>query len=239
MSLAIFDFINTAFLPEYCITCNKFGSYICKNCLKTKYRVNFRNVCHVCGRNSFKLRLHKDCIDYSNLDNLYFFCEYNFAAKELIETIKYSGNYAILNTLSWHMAKYIKMVCPEYKKFQFTYVPSHWTKQNIRGFNQSQLLAKDIAKLLEVELCDVLIKNKATSKQAGTNKSQRSRNLKGKFAIKKDIVSRNVMIIDDVHTTGATLNECAAILKSNGAEIVYGYAFSKSLNYSQNTIEYR
>lgn len=116
-------------------------------------------------------------------------------------------------------------------------MPSHWTKQNIRGFNQSQLLAKDIAKLLEVEICDVLRKNKATSKQAGTNKSQRSKNLKGKFAVKKDIVPENVMIIDDVHTTGATLNECAALLKSNGAKFVYGYAFSKSLNYSQNTIE--
>lgn len=237
MSLAIFDFINTAFLPEYCITCNKSGSYICKNCLRTKYKVNFRTVCHVCGRNSFKFCLHKDCRDYSNLDNLYFFCEYNSAAKELIEVIKYHGNYSILNSLSWHMANYLKIVCPEYKKFKFTYVPSHWTKQNSRGFNQSQLLAKSIAKLLGVELCDVLQKNQATNKQAGTNRSQRSKNLKGKFTLKKVLVPENVMIVDDVHTTGATLNECASLLKLNGARTVYGYAFSKSLNYSQNTIE--
>ncbi len=237
MSLAIFDFINYTFFDKYCITCNKTGSYICSKCILNNYKVNFRNICHVCGRSSYKYCTHKECEDLSNIDNLYFFCEYNAAAKELIDYIKYKGNYAIIDDVALHMASYLKTTFPVYKDFTFTFVPSHWTKQNIRGFNQSKLLAQKIADNLGIDLVEYLKKTKPTSKQAGTNKSQRSKNLQGKFACTGTLVSRNVMIIDDVHTTGATLNECAAILKKNGASLVYGYTFSKSMNYSANEIK--
>ena len=237
MSLAVFDFVNEILFPEYCITCNKSGCYICAKCLKTKYKINFLSICHICGNTTFKGSVHKECRDYSNVDNLFFFCEYNNSAKSLIESIKYQGNFAIVDTLVLHMANYLRVIYPNYKEFVFTYVPSHWVKQNVRGFNQSKLITEKLGKILGVEVVGYLKKTNASSKQAGSSKEQRNRNLKGKFALEKTIISKNVMIIDDVHTTGATLNECAAILKDNGAEVVYGYTFSKSMNYSPNALD--
>lgn len=133
MSLAILDFINTIFLPEYCIICNKSGSYICANCLKFRLNVNFRNICHVCGNNSFKKSLHNECEDSTNLDNLYFFCEYNFAAKKLIESVKYGGNFTIINNLALHMSIYLTFMFSECNEYIFTWVPSHTYKKINEG----------------------------------------------------------------------------------------------------------
>ena len=234
MSLAIFDFINSILLPKYCILCGTQGQYICTNCLKIKFKVNFNDICHVCGNVTFTKRLHKECEDSTNLNKLFFFCEYNLASKRLIEEIKYKGNYAIIEDLALHMSKYLQFKVKNINTTDFivTSVPSHIFKKNQRGFNQSELLARKVAGLLGFEYKTLLKKNKNTKKQAGSTKNSRSQNLRDTFSAKIENVSKNVIIIDDVHTTGSTLNECAGILAKVGAKTIYGYTFAKSLNYS-------
>lgn len=234
MSLAILRFVNTIILPEYCIICGKSNSYICPKCIKFQVQVNFRNICHVCGNTTFLNSLHIECEDSTNLNRLIFFCEYNSVAKKIIESIKYGGSFFIIENLAIHMSKYMAFIFSqnELKDFVITYVPSHKFKKNQRGFNQSELLAQKIAKNLNMECRPMLTKVLNTKKQAGTNKSSRSTNLRNTFTPMTENVSKNVIIIDDVHTTGATLNECAGVLKSGGAKQVLGFVFAKSLNYS-------
>lgn len=234
MSLAILSFINTVILPEYCIICRKTGKYICPECIKYRIKVNFRNICHVCGNVTFLNSLHSECEDSTNLSNLIFFCEYNFAAKKIIESIKYGGNYSVIDIIAVHMAKYLSFYLSreELDRFVITSVPSHIFKQNQRGFNQSELLAQKIAKVLKIPCRPMLRKVANTKKQAGSTKGSRITNLRNTFELIPNSTSKNVMIIDDVHTTGATLNECAGVLKKSGSVKVLGFAFAKSLNYS-------
>jgi competence protein ComFC len=227
-------FLNKIVFPEYCVLCGSSADYICRQCIRDRLKVNFKDICHVCGFDTFKGNLHIECQDQSNVDRLYFFCEYSTFAKQIIEDIKYSGNYAIAESVAKHMASYAKLVIKEVlnSNFTITYVPSHIKKQRVRGFNQSELVANKVALLLGVEFRHLLIKTTHTAKQAGNTKLVRADNLRSSFIVKSDNVPKFVMIIDDVHTTGATLNECAKVLKNSGAERVIGFAFSKSLNYS-------
>ena len=110
-------------------------------------------------------------------------------------------------------------------------VPLHHQKFRRRGFNQSHLMIEHWKKMSTVkpsaDLCkrlrtDVLLRNKATVPQTGLGRSQRKDNIKGAFGVQRSRVveGRAVLVVDDVYTTGATVNECARLLLQAGAENV-------------------
>ena len=92
-----------------------------------------------------------------------------------------------------------------------------------RGYNQSALIAKQIALCLNIPYKNfILIKKKNNKKQSTLSISNRKRNVQGVYSVwqKEKIRGKNVLLIDDILTTGATLNECSRILKENGAKRV-------------------
>ena len=101
-------------------------------------------------------------------------------------------------------------------------VPMYRKKKNKRGYNQSELIAKEIARRLgNIEFKnDILIKIKNTPKQSSLNKEQRMINLKNVYKVHNElfIKNKNVLIFDDIYTTGSTANECAKTLKEAGAK---------------------
>lgn len=110
-------------------------------------------------------------------------------------------------------------------------IPLHPQKFRSRGFNQSYLLVhswKAVAKAMHIALpdipiyTDVLIKSKATVPQTGLGRQQRLKNVKGVFSLRfpERIFGKKLLVVDDVYTTGATVNECARILLKFGAEQV-------------------
>lgn len=100
-------------------------------------------------------------------------------------------------------------------------VPIHRKRYNERGYNQSELLAKEIVKKFQnIELKkEILIKIKNNIAQSTLNKTERELNVKGAYVIKNNLVikDKKVLLIDDIYTTGNTANECAKMLKLNGA----------------------
>jgi len=121
----------------------------------------------------------------------------------------------------WHNEK-VDLILP---------VPLHPKKMRRRGFNQSYLLIdswKSSCKPVVDELStipvktDVLIRNKATLPQAGLGRQQRLKNIKGAFKVRipEKVYGKKVLLVDDVYTTGATVNECARVLLKAGAQIV-------------------
>lgn len=95
-----------------------------------------------------------------------------------------------------------------------TYVPLHKHSQFMRGYNQCELLAKELSKLLKIPYKPLLIKKKATKPQHKLKADKRADNLKGVFSItdKKEIKDKLILLIDDIITTGATLAECTKTL---------------------------
>ena len=102
-------------------------------------------------------------------------------------------------------------------------VPLHRARQRERGFNQSRLLARHLSRWTQVPLMDrVLVRSRSTEAQAGLSRKQRRRNIQGAFRVadRGSIRERAVLLVDDVFTTGATLNECARMLRKQGAQRV-------------------
>lgn len=103
-------------------------------------------------------------------------------------------------------------------------MPYHWRKSLLRGHNPTTLLARKISRYLQVETTSILKRVKPTKSQQTLEKSQRRRNVRGAFEVparyRPLLKGRNVLLIDDVLTTGATANEAAKILKRHGASSV-------------------
>jgi ComF family protein len=105
-------------------------------------------------------------------------------------------------------------------------VPLHWRKQWDRGFNQSELLARHIARRRGIPVLDALRRKRATAVQAELASAGRKRNVAGAFLLRAGaktqaaLAGRTLLLIDDVMTTGATASACASVLKRGGAKSV-------------------
>ncbi len=109
-------------------------------------------------------------------------------------------------------------------------VPLGNKKIKSRGYNQAEKLAKELSKTIEIPLhTHNLIKIKETLSQINLSKEKREENIKNAFAIKNpfEIKGKNIFLVDDVYTTGATMEECARVLKKSGAKKVWGIAVAR------------
>jgi ComF family protein len=111
----------------------------------------------------------------------------------------------------------------------FVPIPLSAKKLQQRGYNQSLLLARGLAKKFTLPYADVLLRIKETKPQFGLQKNERKTNMKDAFAVKKGSFKKytSVFLVDDVLTTGATLSEAARVLKQNGVQNVWGITFAR------------
>ncbi|MBI5059895.1 ComF family protein [candidate division KSB1 bacterium] len=107
-------------------------------------------------------------------------------------------------------------------------VPLHWSRRLLRGFNQSTLIARALASEVgHAEPVDLLRRTRYTPSQTSRSVRERRANVKGAFSLTRHaVVPKSVLLIDDVITTGATVNECATVLKAAGAEWVGALSFA-------------
>lgn len=108
-----------------------------------------------------------------------------------------------------------------------TCIPMTPYRKRVRGYNQSELLAKEVAKLLDTDFDELVFKNRRTRSQRKSTAKERRANLYGAFSLKdgKAVKDKTILIIDDVKTTGSTLSEVAFALKDSGA-IPYAASFT-------------
>ena len=143
--------------------------------------------------------------------------------REKIIQYKFQDKSYIYNTFAKIILKNEK-VCGLLKKYDIIIpVPIHRKRKLQRGYNQTQLIAKEIAKNIDIKLCDdVLVKSKNTIAQSKLNKNKRKQNIKNAFKVLnlEKIQGKNILLFDDIFTTGSTVNECSKILKKAGAKTV-------------------
>jgi competence protein ComFC len=111
-----------------------------------------------------------------------------------------------------------------------TAVPMHWIKKFLRGYNQSDLLAGKVSEFLgKPNLRNVLIRKKMTKPQFGLDKKQRIKNVENSIIISKPefIKGKKLLLIDDVATTCATIEQCAFVLKKAGADKIYALTIAR------------
>ncbi len=161
---------------------------------------------------------------------------YESGLRELIHLLKYDGVRPAANVLGRMLAEAIAMLQPLLAENRLVAVPVplHARKLRQRGFNQSELIARAALKLepsRRFALQLVLERTRETQSQIGLSRHQRRENLRGAFAVTAPEVirDREVLLVDDVFTTGTTVSECARVLRRAGAAKVYVATVARTL----------
>jgi ComF family protein len=152
-------------------------------------------------------------------DACYSYGAYEGSLRELIHLFKYSG----VRPLARPLGHLLSLALPRDLEFDLIApMPLHWRRLWSRGFNQSALLARDLARRTGVPYGRPVRRRRATVSQAELSGAERRRNVAGAFVVtgRPDVTGKRLLLVDDVLTTGATLGACAAALKKAGARYV-------------------
>lgn len=169
--------------------------------------------------------MHPGCAGKYRLDGLVVACRYRGAVKRVIIKVKYKWIYDIEKVLVDLLVERLwKFDLP--KDIILVPVPLHSSRKRWRGFNQSEILGRDLAKRFKHPYADLLLRNRYTKPQVELKKDERAKNVRGAFSLRQaqGIKGRDFILVDDVFTTGATMSECAKVLKRAGAKSVWAMA---------------
>jgi ComF family protein len=237
-------FLLDLFFPKFCLGCQKEGTYLCDNC-RSILDISEFNYC-LCEKNPQRLPPNSKsgkcprCYD-KKLSGLYFALPYKEKAltKKLIHQFKYRPylkNLAetLASLIIEHLILSGKNTNEIWENSVLIPVPLSEKKLKERGYNQSEELAKELSKVLQVPIIsDVLIKIKSTKPQMELKKEGREKNLLNAFKINcgtsdvPQFSGKKVFLVDDVYTTGSTMQECAKTLKENGTKSVWGICIAR------------
>ena len=146
---------------------------------------------------------------------------YKSQTKKAVYLFKYHNKIIVAKPFVEQMTK---VILPFIDNFDMvTYVPKFWFSSLTQNYNQSQIIAQLLAKNIKKPCYNLLKKTKWTKKQAKLTKKMRLKNLSDSFKVKKAklVSKKNILLIDDIFTTGTTLNNCTKALQQKGAETVY------------------
>jgi ComF family protein len=224
----------TIFFPKKCINCKKFGDYLCPNCF-VLLDFDVALICGICGKHAVSGLTHPKCMGRNSIDGIFASLVYRGLTKKLVYQFKFAP---YLHTLSSLLVDLLyegliqqeSFIKNSTKDFLFVPIPLHPGRQRERGYNQALILSQGLSKKLGVETRELLSKTKATSSQVGKTGVERRQNIKGIFTLVDEIPQdTTIFLVDDVVTSGATLNEAAGVLKRAGAKAVYGIALAHGL----------
>lgn len=160
------------------------------------------------------------------LDDVVIGCQFSGVIEKLIKALKYQS---VIDA-----GRFCGRLLYEYVSFPPTEaivcVPIHAKRMNERGFNQAAVIAQTLATACNVPFQPLLIRTIHGSNQARVKtKQDRQSHVAGHFALNPSTtaIPKSVLLVDDVFTTGSTLNECAKVLKQHGVKIVIGLAVAK------------
>jgi len=220
--------------PRACVVCKKqlkeagcIDNFVCLECWE-KIKRNSPPFCHRCGRHLEKptRNICPDCVRKQlHFDRAFSPCVYEGVIKELIHAFKYQGKDYLGATLSRLMVEFIEDYnVPMVLLDLIVPIPLHKTRLREREFNQAGILSNHIAQRFNKNLMpDNLKRLRNTQTQTELERDLRLLNVKDSFTVTKsqEIKGKNILLIDDVLTTGATSSEAAYALKNAGANIVF------------------
>ena len=225
--------------PKECLRCGQPEEWLCPRCLN-KIKYNLVDECVVCRQANPFGRTHNHCRPKSRLDGMIAAGqEDDKLLHDLIYKYKYNFIKDLANPLAQTLINKILRLKQDGMEILFSRlivapVPLHPKRLRWRGFNQAALLGQTVAEIFDWQFSNnLIIRQKYTKPQMKLKRSRRLANTKGAFTgakidgISFNLSGKNVLLVDDILTTGATMNECAKILKAGGAGQVWGLVLSR------------
>lgn len=220
-----YHFVLDTLFPIYCLVCDKEGEFICQDC-ELKFKKLKSQYCIICQKPSIGGITHPKCQTPHVPEGL--ISIFNYRDKKLADVL-IKGKYKFLSRTFNLLGKMVYDDVNKNFPNLFTNcsllvpLPLHKHRQRWRGFNQSEILSQSLASYLSLSYDSVLVRYKSTQTQKDLKREQRIKNVKDAFKLKASahIRGKNIILIDDVTTTGSTLLEAAKVLKRNGASQVW------------------
>ncbi len=219
--------------PVFCLGCGKEGDWICPECFK-RIKPETRFICRLCGHYSDLNIVCDKCAKKSFIDR--FLAAALYDENKVLQKAIHAYKYKFISSLSRPIAKVLIAYLENYfkaagidKRILAVPVPLHRKRLSERGFNQAELLAMEVTAHFGLEFADILKRTAYTSAQARLDEAARAENVRDAFrvCVPERARGRKILLVDDVFTTGATMQECARALKKAGAKEVWGAAAAK------------
>ena len=223
------NFFYDLIFPKKCVGCGEDGSWLCEKCFQ-KIVIIKAPFCPFCHRLTPLGQYCSRCRAKHNLSGVIIAAHYENPLKEAIHKFKFDKIKELAEPLSELMILRLEEGFPA-GDLVLVSIPLSREREAERGFNQAQVLAKKLAEVFEIPLLVLALKKiKDVLPQMKLKRSERLANIKGVFGLGKEsgkVKNKTVLLVDDVMTTGATLNEAARVLKKAGARRVWGLVLAK------------
>jgi len=212
--------------PPRCVSCDAFGAFICDRCHADMTRADGTR-CDTCWMPLGPRSACRRCYyQRPALLGVRSAVVYEAAARDAVLALKFRGLSAVAPLMARPMADVLDDWSPPVTCI--VPVPLSGQRRRLRGYNQSGLLAKDVSRLTGIPINRrALVRRRHTHAQAALDGDARWRNVAEAFRTGKEAPTGGVLLLDDVITTGATLNACARVLLTEGAGAVFALTFAR------------
>jgi ComF family protein len=217
-------------LPQWCLGCGREGELICPSCRNKLLRIT-SPICPQCGIPQSSGILCPNCVSWQPaIDGIRSPFRFEAVIRQAIHQLKYRNLRAITGTLAELLSDYLatnpipgEVLVP---------VPIHQKRLRERGYNQSELLSRELGRLVKLPVvADCLTRQRHSPPQArAASISERWSNVATAFTCRDHrLKDKQIVLIDDVATSGATLDACATALKAAGASSVWGLTIAREV----------
>lgn len=201
------EFAASILAPPFCLFCGRLGSFLCDHCHghlailpSYDYSLQFRSRYQARGEQYYP-RHTLALLDYDRV------------SAKLLARFKYQGESRLAKPFAFWLYQYLFF--PEVEAL--TFVPLSFQRQAQRGYNQAQLLSQNLAAFLHLPCWDLLERPHSCQPQAAKTRRERLAIMQQNWTLKQSVVGKKLLVVDDVITTGATLNQAAKTLLLAGA----------------------
>jgi len=216
--------------PQWCVGCGKEGDFLCYSCCQSLPRI-VPPLCPRCGKPQPSGILCPSCVGWqTEMEGIRSPFRFDGVIRQAIHQLKYRNLRAIVVPLARLLTGYL--ITNPIPGEVLVPVPLHQKRLRERGYNQSELLARELGKLVSLPVVDdCLIRQRHTPPQArASSVEERRSNAANAFTCRNHkLQDKQVLLIDDVTTSGATLDACASALKAAGASSVWGLVLATEI----------
>jgi len=223
------DFVIDLIFPIRCVSCRREGEWFCSSCA-AKVSLSQKQFCPVCWNFNLGGKVCENCKTKTPLAGLRVAASYaeNPTLASAVKTLKYKFSKPLARNLAGILTRAITQ--KDYAEERIiTAIPLHAKRLRYRGFNQAELLAREVSQNLQLPYEDLLIRNRNTLQQAKLSREKRLQNLRDAFSLASSINLQNktVILVDDIASTATTLSEAAKVLRAAGAKEVWGLVIAR------------